>query len=248
MEQEFKNKPVGIILLAIFIIISSIIILLSFNLVMNQGMILYGNMILHNLHLVYILILGFSGFFIAYGLLKGIRWSWNAAIIIMIIAAVLNVLNGSIAVILNLLIIIYLISPKATSYFGKKINLKKNVLYAFVFFAILIVLFTIFVSPFIPFTKYKLLYPRMEFVVSHNNNLVVENIDYELYYGSSSDLVWESIEIIMSEGNATLPSGHIDLGDVITLNDINENHFSYEVIWKPINKVISSSYYWKDSD
>lgn len=247
MEQKINNKPVGIILLAILMILSGLFTLLA-RFFMYQDMILYGNMDLHNFYMVYLPIIGILGFLIAYGLLKGRQWSWNAAIILMIITAILNVLNGSIGVVLNLIIITYLLTSNVTLYFGKKIQLKKNMMYGIVLIVILIVLFTIFISPSIPITKYKLLYPRIKFNDSNNNTIIVENIDYEHYYGSFSDLVWENIEIVISGANATPPSGTVDLGDTITLTDITENHVFYRVIWKPLNRVITSGYYWNNSD
>ncbi len=70
--------------------------------------------------------------------------------------------------------------------------------------------------------------------IKQNNTLIVVN-----YYSgdwSDSDLIWDNIEIYEERGNATLPTGTIDKGDVIT-------NCSGEVclIWKPTQGLVYCS-------
>jgi hypothetical protein len=72
------------------------------------------------------LALGIVSFIVAYGLLKGMGWSWTVTVVLSIIGIILNALSlaagnfgGIISIIISAVILYYLFRPHVKAYFGK---------------------------------------------------------------------------------------------------------------------------------
>jgi Predicted membrane protein (DUF2127) len=72
-----------------------------------------------------------ASFIIGYGLLKGKRWAWTAAVVVTIISIIIDVLSivsvvnavgGIISIIINGVILYYLYRPHVKAYFGKGVS------------------------------------------------------------------------------------------------------------------------------
>jgi hypothetical protein len=73
-----------------------------------------------------------ASFIIGYGLLKGMRWAWTAALVVTIIsiiidifsiASVVNIIGGIISLIINGVILYYLYRPHVKAFFGKGVKI-----------------------------------------------------------------------------------------------------------------------------
>jgi hypothetical protein len=117
-----KNRPIGITIIAILMIISGIFFIIS-----GIGLTALGV-----LSLVFLaggigsIILGIASLVVAWGLLKGAGWAWIITLIITIISIIVNIASlagGStaniIGIIINGIIIYYLYRPNVKSYFGR---------------------------------------------------------------------------------------------------------------------------------
>ena len=122
MEKVNKKLPRGILIITILTIISGILLLImsmyAFNLLMPLGGIyLMGP--------AFLLILGVTSLFTAYGLYRGQNWSWKLLLVLSGFGAagyLLNVVNGQfisiIGVIYNSVIIYYMYRPHVRKYYG----------------------------------------------------------------------------------------------------------------------------------
>ncbi len=122
MEKVKKKLPRGILIITILTLISGILLLImsiyAFNLLLPLGGIyLMGP--------AFLLILGVTSLFTAYGLYKGKNWSWKLLLVLSGFGAagyLLNVVNGQfisiIGVIYNSVIIYYMYRPHVKRYYG----------------------------------------------------------------------------------------------------------------------------------
>lgn len=117
-----RDRPIGITIIAILMIISGIIFIIS-------GI---GLTALSVLSLAFLaggigtIILGIACLVVAWGLLKGAGWAWIITLIITIISIVVNIVHlasgntaSIIGIIINGIIIYYLYRPNVKSYFGR---------------------------------------------------------------------------------------------------------------------------------
>jgi uncharacterized membrane protein len=121
--EKVNNKlPRGILIITILTAISGILLLVmsiyAFNLLLPLGGIyLMGP--------AFLLILGVTSLFTAYGLYRGQNWSWKLLLVLSGFGAagyLLNVVNGQfisiIGVVFNLFIIYYMYRPHVRKYYG----------------------------------------------------------------------------------------------------------------------------------
>lgn len=95
-----KDKPIGVIIIAVLILISSILLLVI-------G--IYALMVFFILGLIWI-VFGLIGFFISYGLLKMEDWAWWAAILIYGVGLLLNFLSFNLILMaIDAFILIYIL-------------------------------------------------------------------------------------------------------------------------------------------
>ena len=112
MQQ--KQRPLGVTIIAILMIISGIALLSTWAILLVVGI---G---------VVPIVLGIASFVMAYGLWKGKGWAWTITLIlsvISIISAIVSIAYGGsgaiINIIINAIIIYYLYRPNVKAYFGK---------------------------------------------------------------------------------------------------------------------------------
>ena len=112
MQQ--KQRPLGVTIIAILMIISGIALLSTGAILLVVGI---G---------VVPIVLGIASFVMAYGLWKGKGWAWTITLIISvisIISAIVSIAFGGygaiINIIINAVIIYYLYRPNVKAYFGK---------------------------------------------------------------------------------------------------------------------------------
>jgi uncharacterized membrane protein (DUF2068 family) len=112
MQQ--KQRPLGVTIIAILMIISGIALLGTGAILLVVGI---G---------VVPIVLGIASFVMAYGLWKGKGWAWTITLIISvisIISAIVSIVFGGsgaiINIIINAIIIYYLYRPNVKAYFGK---------------------------------------------------------------------------------------------------------------------------------
>lgn len=112
MQQ--KQRPLGVTIIAILMIISGIALLSTGAILLVVGI---G---------VVPIVLGIASFVMAYGLWKGKGWAWTITLIlsvISIISAIVSIAYGGygaiINIIINAVIIYYLYRPNVKAYFGK---------------------------------------------------------------------------------------------------------------------------------
>jgi hypothetical protein len=112
MQQ--KQRPLGVTIIAILMIISGIALLSTGAILLVVGI---G---------VVPIVLGIASFVMAYGLWKGKGWAWTITLIlsvISIISAIVSIVFGGsgaiINIIINAIIIYYLYRPNVKAYFGK---------------------------------------------------------------------------------------------------------------------------------
>jgi hypothetical protein len=122
VEKVKKKLPRGILIITILTVISGILLLImsiyAFNLLLPLGGIyLMGP--------AFLLILGVTSLFTAYGLYRGKTWSWKLLLVLSGFGAagyLLNVVNGQfisiIGVIYNSIIIYYMYRPHVKRYYG----------------------------------------------------------------------------------------------------------------------------------
>jgi len=122
VEKVNKKLPRGILIITILTVISGILLLImsiyAFNLLLPLGGIyLMGP--------AFLLILGVTSLFTAYGLYRGQNWSWKLLLVLSGFGAagyLLNVVNGQfisiIGVIYNSVIIYYMYRPHVRKYYG----------------------------------------------------------------------------------------------------------------------------------
>ena len=141
--MEIKNRPIGVTVIAVLVIISGILLLLA-----GIGVIAAGQLFIsETAGLVFVIIgaiiltVGIGYLVVSYGLLKGKRWSWTITVILLFIGIAIDVASiiifgyftfnmdtssflttnsGSIAgMIISVIILYYLYRPHVKSYFGK---------------------------------------------------------------------------------------------------------------------------------
>lgn len=112
MQQ--KQRPLGVTIIAILMIISGIALLSTGAILLVVGI---G---------VVPIVLGIASFVMAYGLWKGKGWAWTITLIlsvISIISAIVSIVfhgyGAIINIIINAVIIYYLYRPNVKAYFGK---------------------------------------------------------------------------------------------------------------------------------
>src|ERR671918_2643634 len=112
MQQ--KQRPLGVTIIAILMIISGIALLGTGAILLVVGI---G---------VILVILGIASFVMAYGLWKGKGWAWTITLILSaigIIVAIVSIILGNVAAIINAIIhgivIYYLYRPNVKAFFGK---------------------------------------------------------------------------------------------------------------------------------
>ena len=112
MQQ--KQRPLGVTIIAILMIISGIALISTGAVLLVVGI---G---------VVPIVLGIASFVMAYGLWKGKGWAWTITLIISvisIISAIVSIAFGGygaiINIIINAVIIYYLYRPNVKAYFGK---------------------------------------------------------------------------------------------------------------------------------
>ncbi len=122
MEKVNNKLPRGILIITILTAISGILLIVmsiyAFNLLLPLGGIyLMGP--------AFLLILGVTSLFTAYGLYRGQNWSWKLLLVLSGFGAagyLLNVVNGQfisiIGVVYNLFIIYYMYKPHVRKYYG----------------------------------------------------------------------------------------------------------------------------------
>ena len=115
MQQ--KQRPLGVTIIAILMIISGIALLSTGAILLVVGI---G---------VVPIVLGIASFVMAYGLWKGKGWAWTITLIISvisIISAIVSIAFGGygaiINIIINAVIIYYLYRPNVKAYFGKPVS------------------------------------------------------------------------------------------------------------------------------
>jgi hypothetical protein len=76
-----------------------------------------------------IIAIGIVSFIVAYGLLKGMGWSWTVTVVLSIISIVLNAISiatgnigGIVSIIISGIILYYLYRPHVKAYFGKAVR------------------------------------------------------------------------------------------------------------------------------
>ncbi|MEP6577152.1 MAG: hypothetical protein ABJB85_12055 [Nitrososphaerota archaeon] len=117
-----KNRPIGITIIAILMVISGILFIIG-----GVGLTALGV-----LSLVFLaggigsIILGIASLVVAWGLLKGAGWAWIVTLIITVISIIVNIASlaggntaNIIGIIINGIIIYYLYRPNVKSYFGR---------------------------------------------------------------------------------------------------------------------------------
>ena len=115
MQQ--KQRPLGVTIIAILMIISGIALLSTGAILLVVGI---G---------VVPILLGIASFVMAYGLWVGKGWAWTITLIISvisIISAIVSIAFGGygaiINIIINAVIIYYLYRPNVKAYFGKPVS------------------------------------------------------------------------------------------------------------------------------
>ena len=141
--MEIKNRPIGVTVIAVLVIIAGILLLLA-----GIGVIAVGSLFISEITgLVFVIIgaillaVGIAYIVVSYGLLKGKRWAWTITVVLLFIGIAINVVSiiifgyftfnmdtysflasnsGSIAgIIISVIILYYLYRPHVKSYFGK---------------------------------------------------------------------------------------------------------------------------------
>jgi hypothetical protein len=121
-NQLERNRPIGITIIAILMIISGIIFIVS-----GIGLTALGVLSLFFLlGGIGTLLLGIASLVVAWGLLKGAGWAWIITLIITIISIIANVASlaggntaSIVGIIIEGIIIYYLYRPNVKSYFGR---------------------------------------------------------------------------------------------------------------------------------
>jgi uncharacterized membrane protein HdeD (DUF308 family) len=112
MEQ--KQRPLGVTIIAILMIISGIALIS-----VGAALIVIGIGVVP-------IALGIASFVMAYGLWKGKGWAWTITLIlsvISIISGIVSIATGNVGaiihIIINAVVIYYLYRPNVKAYFGK---------------------------------------------------------------------------------------------------------------------------------
>jgi uncharacterized membrane protein (DUF2068 family) len=112
MQQ--KQRPLGVTIIAILMIISGIALLSTGAVLLVVGI---G---------VVPIALGIASFVMAYGLWKGKRWAWTITLILSVIGIIVGIasiatgnVGAIIHIIINAVVIYYLYRPNVKAYFGK---------------------------------------------------------------------------------------------------------------------------------
>lgn len=117
-----RNRPIGITIIAILMIISGILFIIG-----GIGLTALGVISLAFLAGgIGSIILGIASLVVAWGLLKGAGWAWIITLIITIISIIVNIASlaggntaNIIGIIINGIIIYYLYRPNVKAYFGR---------------------------------------------------------------------------------------------------------------------------------
>ena len=114
-----SQRPLGITLLAIWYIIGSIIFLLVIIAGRGTQITIFKTTFQEELHTGLVAIFGVLSIIAAYGLIKGLSWAWNYAIIMTILSVVSSIIIelNIFRTIWYLIIILYLTRPGVRSYF-----------------------------------------------------------------------------------------------------------------------------------
>lgn len=124
-----QTRPVGVTILTILEVVSGILRIVGGAFLLDIAeMIVFRvglEAILMILSLIF-MIIGFVQFVMAYGLWTAQGWAWTWTLILTIIGAIFAVVNmtrghiwGLITLILDLVVLFYLSTPKVRSFFGK---------------------------------------------------------------------------------------------------------------------------------
>ena len=113
-NMQQKQRPLGVTIIAILMIISGIALLSTGAILLVVGI---G---------VVPIVLGIASFVMAYGLWKGKGWAWTITLIISVISIISAIVSiafhgygAIINIIINAVIIYYLYRPNVKAYFGK---------------------------------------------------------------------------------------------------------------------------------
>ena len=117
-----RNRPIGITIIAILMIISGILFIIG-----GIGFTALGVVSIAFLAGgIGSIILGIASLVVAWGLLKGAGWAWIITLIITIISIIANIVSlvsgntaSIIGIIIEGIIIYYLYRPNVKSYFGR---------------------------------------------------------------------------------------------------------------------------------
>lgn len=120
--MERPERPLGVTILAILLLIEAILALLSGLFLMAVGTVMLP------IPLLGLAIVGFStfgmifgviGLFLVYGLWTGRSWGWWLTLIIAVLIAALSLIGWNLIVlIMAIIVIIYLTRPHVRAYFG----------------------------------------------------------------------------------------------------------------------------------
>ena len=121
-NQLERNRPIGITIIAILMIISGILLIIG-----GIGLTALGVLSIAFLAGgIGSIILGIASLVVAWGLLKGAGWAWIITLIITIISIIVNIASlaggqtaNIIGIIINGIIIYYLYRPNVKAYFGR---------------------------------------------------------------------------------------------------------------------------------
>lgn len=154
LQATPKSRPTGVTIIAILNIIGGVTMLLGGITLVAAGTILPslppsafedGNLTEPNVNLSgippsfiggtavaiggVIIAIGIVSFIVAYGLLKGMGWSWTVTVVLSIISIVLNAISiatgnigGIVSIIISGIILYYLYRPHVKAYFDKAVR------------------------------------------------------------------------------------------------------------------------------
>jgi hypothetical protein len=121
-NQMQRDRPIGITIIAILMIISGILFIIG-----GIGLTALGVLSIAFLAGgIGSIILGIASLVVAWGLLKGAGWAWIITLIITVISIIVNIASlaggqtaNIIGIIINGIIIYYLYRPNVKAYFGR---------------------------------------------------------------------------------------------------------------------------------
>ena len=111
-----RNRPLGVTIIAILVVIGGI------------GSLLGGLVVIMLIPLlgIILVIIGLAYFAVAYGLWNGLNWAWSITLIVSVIGIVVSLgslvvgnIGSLFQVIINAIVIYYLYRPNVKAYYGK---------------------------------------------------------------------------------------------------------------------------------